>query len=235
MIQPPTVLQLAVGKPQTLGSEDAIDPMDRLWTTGFFKQPVAGPVALRRLGFDGDGQADLVHHGGPNKAVLCYAEAHYPVWREEFQANPAPGQGIDLQNFGWGGFGENLTMRGLCEETVCLGDVYQVGTARVEVSQPRRPCWKLGRRWRMKELTALTVSTGRTGWYVRVLQEGEVAAGQEMTLLERPWEGWPVARLHRLYYHDRHNLSDAAFLADCPVLSETWRDEFRKRVEKAKR
>ena len=227
------VSQLAVGMPQHYGSDEATDPMDKPWQTGFFKRPVSGSVRLNRLGFEGDGVADLVNHGGEEKAVLCYSAEHYPVWRSEFQQIDAIAERLSVESFGAGAFGENLTVSGLSEDSVCLGDVYEVGSAAIQVSQPRQPCWKLGRRWRLKQLTALAVSTGRMGWYVRVMQEGEVSAGQEITLVERPLPEWPVARLNELFYHDRSNLKDAQEMADCTLLAEAWRSEFRKRVEKA--
>lgn len=229
------IAQLAVGMPQQYGSTEATEPMDKAWETGFFKLPAKGPVPLKRLGFEGDGVADTVNHGGVDKAVLCYAAEHYRVWRNEFQQIDAIASRIPLNEFGPGAFGENLTVEGLSEGNVCLGDVYELGTAKIEVSQPRQPCWKLGRRWHMKQLTALAVSTGRMGWYVRVLQEGDVSAGEEMRLIERPMEQWPITRLNELFYHDRSNVEDAQKMANCQVLAESWRGEFRKRVEKATR
>ncbi|MBA2113206.1 hypothetical protein HOV93_03550 [Planctomycetes bacterium FF15] len=232
MIIKGVVLQVAVGLPQQYGSPNATDPMDKPWQTGFFKQPVTGAVRLNRLGFEGDGVADLVNHGGKDKAVLCYSAEHYPVWRAEFQQMEAVSERFPLESFGDGAFGENLTMAGLSEENVCLGDVYEVGSAKIQVSQPRQPCWKLGRRWRLKQLTALAVSTGRMGWYVRVLEEGGVAAGEEMVLAERTLPEWPVSRLNQLFYRDRSNLEDAQEMANCDVLAEAWRSEFRKRIKK---
>jgi len=229
------IVQLAVGLPQQYGRADATDPMDKPWQTGFFKQPVSGSVPLNKLGFEGDGVADLVNHGGEDKAVLCYSSQAYPLWRDEFRQMEGVAERISIESFGNGAFGENLSIAGLSEENVCLGDVYQVGTARIQVSQPRQPCWKLGRRWRLKQLTALAVSTGRMGWYVRVLQEGTVAAGQEVTLLERNLPSWPISRLNELFYRDRSNLEDAAEMANCAVLAESWRSEFRKRLEKRAR
>lgn len=227
------IVQVAVGMPRHYGSDEATDPMDKPWETGFFKQPVSGSVRLNRLGFEGDGVADLVNHGGEDKAVLCYSAEHYPVWRNEFQQIDAIAERLSVESFGAGAFGENLTVDGLSEDSVCLGDVYEVGSATIQISQPRQPCWKLGRRWRLKQLTALAVSTGRMGWYVRVIQEGEVAANQDMTLVDRPLPEWPVARLNELFYHDRSNLKDAQEMADCILLAEAWRSEYRKRVEKA--
>ncbi|PQO27109.1 MOSC domain-containing protein [Blastopirellula marina] len=233
MSEPGIIVQLAVGMPQDYGDPTATDPLDKPWSTGFFKQPVSGAVPLKTLGFDGDGVADAVNHGGPDKAVLCYSAEHYPIWREEFRQIDSIAQRIAIDEFGPGAFGENLTIQGQAEDQVCLGDIFEVGTARIQVSQPRQPCWKLGRRWRMKQLTALAVSTGRMGWYVRILQEGEVSAGQEVRLIERPLADWPIARLNELFYHDRHNVQDAQTMADCPILAEAWRGEFRKRVEKS--
>lgn len=227
------IVQVAVGMPQRYGSQEATDPMDKAWETGFFKQPVSGSVRLSRLGFEGDGVADLVNHGGEDKAVLCYCAGHYPVWRNEFQQIDAIAERLSIDRFGYGAFGENLTVSGLSEENVCLGDVYAVGSARIQVSQPRQPCWKLGRRWRLKQLTALAVSTGRMGWYVRVIEEGAVSTAQEMVLVERTLPKWPIARLNELFYHDRANLKDAQTMADCAVLADSWRAEFRKRIEKA--
>lgn len=235
LISTGVITQVAVGKPQDMGDPAAIDPMDKPWTSGFFKQPVSGDVWLDSLGLEGDGQADLVNHGGADKAVLCYSAEHYPVWREEFSQIDAIRQKLAIQDFGDGAFGENLTITGHSEESVCLGDTYAVGTAKIQVSQPRQPCWKLGRRWRMKELTALAVSTGRMGWYVRILQEGTISTGLDVKLIERPLPDWPISRLNELYYRDRRNLDAAQIMADCPFLAEAWRGEFRKRVEKSNR
>ncbi|RCS52949.1 MOSC domain-containing protein [Bremerella cremea] len=232
MTDPGVVVQLAVGFPKDYGDPAATEPMDKAWRTGFFKQPVAAAVRLNTLGFAGDGVADSVNHGGPDKAVLCYSAWHYPIWREEFRQIDSLAQRIPLDQFGPGAFGENLTIEGQSEESVCLGDIYEVGTARIQISQPRQPCWKLGRRWRVKQLTALAVSTGRMGWYVRILREGEVSVGQEVRLVERPLADWPIARLNELFYHDRQNVLDAQIMADCHILAEAWRDEFRNQIEK---
>ncbi|MCC9606330.1 MOSC domain-containing protein [Blastopirellula sp. JC732] len=221
------IVQLQIGQPKSYGSADAADPMDREWTTGFFKQPTSEPVEVDWEGIVGDGVADRVNHGGRDKAMLVYAAAHYPLWRAELRGQ------IDEAKFGNGAFGENLTVSDLDEEAVCLGDVYRVGTALLQVSQPRQPCWKLARRWRLKELTALAVKTGRMGWYVRVLEKGTLQVGDVLQLIERPAPDWTIARLNQLFYHDRKNLDDAAIMAASPLLAEAWRGEFRKRVEKA--
>ncbi|UUO07095.1 MOSC domain-containing protein [Blastopirellula sp. J2-11] len=221
------IVQLQLGLPQSYGSADAEDVMDRAWTTGFFKQPTGEKVELDWEGLVGDGVADRINHGGRDKAMLVYADSHYPRWREELHDQ------VDVAAFGAGAFGENLTVSHLTEAIVCLGDTYQVGTALLQVSQPRQPCWKLARRWRLKELTALAVRTGRMGWYLRVLQKGAIQAGDTLQLVDRSAPDWTIARLNQLFYHDRSNVADAAILAASPLLAESWRSEFRKRIEKA--
>jgi MOSC domain-containing protein YiiM len=210
----PLLVSIQVGLPQAYGQESAVDPMDRPWRTGFFKHPVDGPRRLGRTNLDGDGQADLANHGGPDKAVLCYAAAHYPGWRAELGRPDLP----------HGAFGENFTIDGLSEQAVCVGDRYRLGAALVEVSQPRQPCWKLAWRWRIKELTALVERSGRTGWYLRVLEEGEVQPGQPLTLLERPYPEWTVAKATQVMRRRAQDRAAAGELADCAALAASWRD-----------
>jgi MOSC domain-containing protein YiiM len=216
----PRLLSIQVGKPQTLGRHDAADPMDREWTTGFFKQPARGPVWLGRANVDGDGQADLENHGGPDKAVNVYPAEHYPLWTSE----------LGLDSLPFGGFGENFTTAGLTESTVAIGDVFAIGDAVVQISQPRQPCWKLARRWRIKDLAARVIQTGRTGWYVRVLQEGTVAAGMTVRLIERPHPDWTVAAANEVMHHRRHDRDAARALAACPSLSASWRKSLERRA-----
>lgn len=139
--------------PKSYGSEDSADSHDKAWTTGFFKKPIDGPVFVGRTNLAGDGQADLKNHGGVDKAVLAYSADHYPKWRPE----------LGLPDMPCGAFGENLTIAGLNERLVCIGDTFQIGRVTFGVSQPRQPCWKLGRRWRMHELVRLVIGNGRTG------------------------------------------------------------------------
>jgi MOSC domain-containing protein YiiM len=184
---------LQVGMPRTYGVPDAADPMDREWITGIFKDPVAGPVRLTHHGLEGDGQADLRFHGGADKALNAYARAHYPGWQAEW----------DRAELSPGAFGENLTLEGLDEETVSIGDVFRMGDAVLQVSQPRYPCWKLERKWRRPGLAARVVETGRTGWYFRVLTEGMLEAGQAAELLDRPCPDWTVLRTHDALFRQK--------------------------------
>jgi MOSC domain-containing protein YiiM len=216
---------IQVGLPRTLGEEHANDPMDRCWTTAFFKEPVSGPVALSRTQLEGDGQADVVHHGGPEKAVLAYSADHYPAWRQE----------LSLPDLPSGAFGENFTINGLTEADVCIGDTWQIGPeVLVQVSQPRQPCWKLARRWRIKDLALLVQQSGRTGWYLRVLQPGTVEAGMTLVLRERPYPQWTVARANEVMHVHRHDLDLAAELAAIPLLAGSWQDTLRRRAQEGR-
>lgn len=219
----PLLISVHVGLPRTLGEEGASDPMDRRWTTGFFKEPVKGPVYLRTTNLDGDGQADLIHHGGPDKAVLAYSAEHYAEWRLMMN-NPS---------LAFGALGENFTLEGVSEADVCIGDTWQVGDeVVVQVSQPRQPCWKLARRWRIKSLALQVQETGRTGWYFRVLKEGVVAAGTSLVLKERPNPDWTVERANRVMHADKANIAEALELAAIPLLSENWRTTLIRRADK---
>lgn len=214
------VESVLVGRPRWHGVPGATDPFDRPFATGFWKEPVAGPVAVRFTNLDGDGQADLANHGGADKAVLAYAAAHYPDWRAELGVADLP----------HGGFGENLTVAGWVEADVCVGDVWRVGTAVLAVSQPRQPCWKLARRWRLKDLPARVVESGRCGWYLRVVEEGTVQAGQGVALAEHPRPDWTIRRAHRAMYFGKADREETAALAAVPELSLAWREELLRRL-----
>jgi MOSC domain-containing protein YiiM len=220
-MQLPTLISIQVGFPAQHGSTGAADPMDRPWKTGFYKSPVTGPLRLRTTNLEGDGQADLVNHGGPDKAVCCYPMAHYPGWRTE----------LSLEELPFGAFGENFTIAGLTESDICIGDIFRIGAALVQISQPRQPCWKLARRWRIKDLTLRVQQSGRTGWYFRVLSEGIVQPGDPFELVERTSPEWTIDRANVLMHHDKSNYADSARLAAVESLSTSWKRTLSKRVE----
>jgi MOSC domain-containing protein YiiM len=217
----PRLLSIQVGQPTDYGRADAPDPHDREWTTSFFKSRIAGPVFVSRTNIAGDRQTDLENHGGVDKAVLAYAASHYPLWKQELQRD-------DLI---FGGFGENLTIDGLTEELVCIGDVWSLGEVQFQVSQPRQPCWKLARRWRIKELAAQVIANGRSGWYLRVLREGMIDAGQELSLVERPNPAWTVARANDVMHHRKSDPAQTRELAELPGLSAAWQGALLRRVQ----
>ncbi|MGV3532644.1 MAG: MOSC domain-containing protein [Chthoniobacteraceae bacterium] len=214
------LLSVQVGKPRTFGILDAADPHDRQWTTGFSKETASGPVALTKLNLAGDGQADLKHHGGLDKAVCVYPRDHWTYWKAEL--------GTDMPH---GGFGENFTTSGAIETDVCIGDIFRCGTALLQLSQPRQPCWKLARHWRIKDLAAKVERTGRTGWYFRVLEEGTVETGNALQILERPHAEWTVAAANAVMHHRKTDWEAAAQLANCPVLSQSWKTTLAQRAE----
>lgn len=219
----PLLASIQVSLPRSFGQEGAADPMDRPWTTGFFKEPVLGPLRLGLTNLEGDGQADRLHHGGPDKAVLAYSAEHYPLWRQSLNQPALP----------FGAFGENFTVTGLTEADVCIGDTWLVGDeVVVQVSQPRQPCWKLARRWRIKSLALDVQQTGRTGWYFRVLSEGAVTAGMRLVLHDRPHPDWTVARANQVMHLEKRNIAAAQELAAIPLLSENWQATLSRRATK---
>jgi len=208
------LVEVNVGKPRTL--ED-----DEPWTTGFFKVPVSGPVALQTENLQGDGQADLKVHGGPDKAVCVYSADHYPRWQQE----------LGVRECGPGWFGENFSLQGQSEGSAAIGDVYRIGTALVQVSQPRAPCWKLARRWSRPDMPKLVIDAGRTGWYLRVLEPGIVARGQTLTLVERPFPQWTIEVVNDTAYsrggRTSKTIQFAKGLSECDALADGWRHGFK--------
>jgi len=215
----PYVHQLFTGKVKTLGSEQAQDPLDRVWRTGMFKEPKSGAVFLGTEGLLGDEVADTKHHGGPEKAVFAYPIRHYTYWNET--------EGMEMA---YGGMGENLAVLEMDEFTVCIGDVYRFGEAVIQVSQPRQPCWKPARRYRQKELALKIQKTGRTGWYFRVLEEGEVQGETDLELLERPCPNWTIAACNEVMHVYKDNLRLTDDLAACELLAPSWRETLKKRL-----
>ncbi|NGQ97330.1 MOSC domain-containing protein [Brevibacillus sp. SYP-B805] len=190
--------------------------------TGIYKSPVEGPVFLARDNFEGDRQADLINHGGPDKAVCVYPDEHYAYWQQELQMTLPPGT-----------FGENLTVSGIRETEVCIGDIYQLGEAVVQVSQPRQPCYKLAGKLGVADMVARVQSTGYTGYYFRVLQEGRVSKGDALRLLARDTHGITVMFANRIKYHDQQNRDAIHRILEVEALAESWRQSFRKRLAAA--
>jgi len=207
-----TLQSLQVGTPHRYGLDGATDPMARPWETSFFRTPSDEPRWLFTTHLDGNAQADTENHGKPNQAILLYAAAHYPLWREE----------LDRPEIGPGGFGENGTVAGLSETTACIGDVYALGEARIQVTGPRYPCTKIERRWGIAGLTARVAATGRTGWYCGVVQEGLLTPGLPILLVERPYPDWTVALVNDLGHFRNRDVATAQALAACPLLDPWW-------------
>lgn len=204
-----TVL-LGPAVPYTRGVRSAID-----------KQAQAGAVAVGPLGLAGDEQGDTKFHGGPDKAVHLYASTHYPAWRAELGELPV------LASVG--AFGENLAVDGLSEETTCIGDQWRIGTVVLEVSQGRQPCWKLNDRFGVPDMARRVQDTLRTGWYCRVLQAGELTAGDEIVLLARPHADWSIARMMGVLYRPCLDAETLNSLLSLPLVPG-WRTLVERRL-----
>ncbi|WP_310552131.1 MOSC domain-containing protein [Paenibacillus glufosinatiresistens] len=203
------VIQLSVGQPAPV--EYRGKPVE----TGIYKQPVEGPLRVAFHGITGDGQGDLVHHGGPDKAVCAYPSEHYAYWASWLGRPP-----------GSAAFGENVTTEGLLETEVCIGDLYEVGTALLQVSQPRYPCFKLSLKHGPAEFPARVLETGYSGFYFRVLREGEIAANSAIVKVARGEGGVTVRRVLRAMEVGRRDPSGLEELAALTALSEGIRRDF---------
>ena len=194
-------------------------------STGIFKQPVEGRVALRTLNLDGDRQADLSVHGGTYKAVYCYPLTHYEYWKKELAGRELP----------MGMFGENFTLDGFAEETIYLGDRYAIGSAEVVVTQPRLPCYKLGIRFGADDMVKRFFASRRTGFYVAVTREGEVGADDEMKLVHSDPNRVPVSEIMRLYAEKQYsgaNVDAVQRALRVVALPESWKQYFRDGLER---
>ena len=212
---------IQVGKPAKIASD---------WTSAIFKSPVNGPVYLSKLNLDGDQQADLSVHGGPDKAVNVYPVEHYQYWNQ--YARFPFRRRIKLPKYPNGAFGENFTVSNLVETEVCIGDTFTVGNSIVQISQPRQPCWKLARKFKQSKLPFWVQETGKTGWYFRVLQEGEVTAGNVFKLIDRFCSDWSIAKANLLMHSPQRDLNEVEKILKCNYLSSSWRKSFEELLNK---
>lgn len=210
------IISLNVGRPRLVLRND--EPV----STGIFKSPVEGRVMMRTLNLDGDRQADLTVHGGPEKAVYVYPSEHYEYWKQEFPEMELP----------WGMFGENLTTTGLFETEVHIGDKFRIGGAEVMVTQPRMPCYKLGIRFGRTDIIKKFLVSERTGFYLSVLHEGEVGVGDEIVPEEKNESGVRVVDVTRLYSSERANTELMRKAIATEALTLSWREYFQERLEK---
>jgi MOSC domain-containing protein YiiM len=214
------IISLNVGLPREVSWHG------RIITTGIFKEPVAGRVMMRKLDLDGDRQADLTVHGGEYKAVYCYPVEHYAYWRKEL-----PGWDLPM-----GMFGENLTTDGVLENEVHLGDRFVIGSAEVIVTQPRLPCYKLGVRFGADDMVKRFLASARTGFYLAVMREGQVGAGDEIALISRDANAVAVSEVTRLYVSKRftpEDLDSLRRMMKVEALPESWKEYLHERMQKA--
>jgi MOSC domain-containing protein YiiM len=202
----PRLISVHVGQVAPLGPEGV--------PSAFLKQPVLGAVNVTLLGLQGDEQADHSVHGGPEKAVYAYSLANYSAWRREYPQHAAA--------LVPGAFGENLCIDGLHETEVCVGDVHRIGSSRLQVCQPRQPCFKLALRFADKLMPKAMIRTGRAGWYYRVLNPGVIAAGDAVQLVDRPNPDFPFVRLIELISNSNATVAELARLQDMTGLASDW-------------
>lgn len=208
-----------------IGLPQEVNWRGREISTAIFKTPVKGRVALRKLNLDGDRQADLSVHGGPDKAVYCYPFEHYDYWKKELPGRELPP----------GSFGENFTTNGLLEGSVHIGDQFSIGSAEVIVTQPRLPCYKLGIRFQSDDMVKRFLVSGRTGFYLAITREGEVGAGDEIKEMTRDPNAVPVPEITRLYVTKRYGDADVESVRRAlgvAALPESWKGYFRDRLTK---
>lgn len=189
--------------------------------SAFVKTTREDSVAVTPLGLQGDEQADHDVHGGPEKAVYGYAASHYPAWAKLFPALA----------FNGGAMGENLTITGLDEQDICVGDVHNIGSSLLQVCQPRQPCFKFALRHGNKLLPKAMVKNGFSGWYYRVLQTGFVKAGDTLSLYDRPNPDFPFTRLIEIIYHGEVTKDELRRMSEMPGLAGQWRDHARQVLE----
>jgi len=212
-----TLISLRAGRIASLGA-DAVPSAIR-------KHALDGRVRIGQLGVVGDEQADTRHHGGPDKALHLYPCEHYDLWRRELPER--------AHHFEVGAFGENLSTQGLHEADLCVGDVFVLGDAVVQVSQGRQPCAKLNLRFEQDDMLARVFATRRTGVYFRVLVPGETCAGERMRLIERPEPDWPLTRVWNVLFVEPPAPQALSVLADLPLLSASWRERAARRRAEA--
>jgi len=194
-------------------------------STGIFKDAVDGRIQLRRLNLDGDRQADLTVHGGKDKAVYAYPFEHYPYWRSELP-------GVD---FPFGSFGENFTTEGLDESSTFIGDVFAIGSAKVVVTQPRMPCYKLGVKFNRADMVKRFQASHKSGLYFSVLQEGEVGAGDNIELTQRGQNEVSIADINRVFFRDRNDVATMQRATEIDAFPLSWKLYFQEQIEKAKK
>jgi len=210
------ILSVNVGLPREVSWQG------KFVTTGIFKEPVKGPVMLRTLDLDGDGQADLTVHGGVSKAVYTYPSEHYAFWRTEFPE----------MNLSWRMFGENLTTEGLLEDAIYIGDRFRVGQTELMVTEPRMPCYKLGIKFGRTDIIKRFLASRRSGFYFAVMREGMVSAGDALELIGREQQDISVAAITRLYAFEKDDVKALRRAVEVEALPENWKGYFRHQIEK---
>ena len=215
----PKILSINVSLPKEIDFEG------QMVTTGIFKEPIEGRIMLRTLNLDGDKQADLTVHGGPDKAVYAYPIEHYEFWRKVYP-------NMEMPN---GMFGENFTIGGLMENEVSVGDAFEIGSSKVIATQPRMPCYKLGVKFGRMDVLKKFLASGRSGIYFKVLEEGEVGPGDSIIKIKKDTNRVAISDVVRLYAIDREDISTMQRAVKVEALPEGWRDYFIEQIRRVEK
>ncbi|OLS16737.1 MAG: hypothetical protein HeimC3_51570 [Candidatus Heimdallarchaeota archaeon LC_3] len=190
--------------------------------TAIFKEPIKGKIKINKLNLEGDQQADLSVHGGINKAVYAYSAEYYMFWKNE----------LPNTKFPYGAFGENLTTLGLNENNVNIGDIFQIGTAKLMAVQPRLPCYKLGVRFQRLDMIKRFLESKRAGIYFKVIEEGETAHLDEIKLIKEDENAVKISEITRLFAFDKNDLESLIKIVKVEALPESWKTYFQHRIDK---
>ena len=215
----PKILSINVSLPEEIDFEG------QKVTTGIFKKPIEGRIMLRTLNLDGDKQADLTVHGGPDKAVYAYPIEHYEFWRKVYPDMEMPN----------GMFGENFTIEGLMESEVSVGDAFEIGSSKVIATQPRMPCYKLGVKFGRMDVLKKFLASGRSGIYFKVLEEGEVGAGDSIVQIKNDTNRVGISDIVRLYASDREDIKTMRRAVKVEALPEGWKHYFYEQIRRVEK
>ena len=214
------VKALLIGEVKNYGSQGATDKLNTPWSSAIFKVAQNGEIFANELGFMGDNVADTKHHGGPEKAIFANSFANYAEW-ESF---------LGLKNMAYGAMGENLCIDGLDESSVCVGDIHKIGSLVLQVSQPRKPCFKLSKRWGNENMATHIFETGLTGWYYRVITPGSCKAGDVIEVIENGPVHMSILEINRLFYAPSENLELLEKFNTLTTITNGWHDDVKRRL-----
>ena len=215
-----TLKALLIGEVKNYGSQSATDKLNTPWSSAIFKVAQNGEIFANELGFEGDSVADTKHHGGPEKAIFANSFSNYAQW-EKF---------LGLKNMAYGAMGENLCIDGLDESSVCVGDIHKVGSLVLQVSQPRKPCFKLSKRWGNKNMATHIFETGLTGWYYRVITPGLCKVGDTIEIIKKDEVGMSILEINRLFFAPNENLELLEKFNVLTTITNSWHGDIKRRL-----
>ena len=214
------VKALLIGEVKNYGSQSATDKLNLPWISAIFKVAQNGEIFANELGFEGDSVADTKHHGGPEKAIFANSLSNYAQW-EKF---------LGFKNLAYGAMGENLCIDGLDESNVCVGDIHKIGSLVLQVSQPRKPCFKLSKRWGNENMATHIFETGLTGWYYRVITPGSCKAGDIIEIVKKDEVGMSILEINRLFFAPNENLELLKKINALTTITNGWHDDVKRRL-----